>query len=303
MSWVFILVIVGAGLVAMAVVMWRPRGEAAALSRALDAVTEASPRDISAAAAFAVRGRASAAPAGGEAAVGEALADPAVELGVESGAEFGRRPLVDPINGREVAWWDLRLTGGDGTETHVVYAEGSGPSFIVAGEGDGEDGEGGVRVSLDAVQLRAGANVHVEHGTPTPEIERYLQSLSPERFAAGAPEGSAHRRRVGTFSLQARHRYVPAGAELSVIGHFQAIQAIQATQATRAGGEAAKNGADLEVASRGDLPAIVTEEPLATVVEKQRAILRRHETQTGRVLFVGVALLVVAVIKALDQLG
>ncbi|MBW2461668.1 MAG: hypothetical protein JRH11_08475 [Deltaproteobacteria bacterium] len=288
MVWVFIPLIVGAGLVAMAVRMWPARATVAEVARALEAVREGTAADASRTPTAAVRGRATA---------------PRLLAASPDGLDApGEGPLVDPVNGRAVAWWDLRVTTRDGNEARTLYAESSGDSFVVTDE------TGSVRVAPGQVDLRPGPHVADLYCTLSAEVEGYLQALDPERRRAGTPADApgapgapgehGHRRRVGYYSVTARHRFVLADAELSVIGRFVA----QDDSGDESGDE---RGDDVQFAvEAGDeLPAIVTEQPLSAVVEAQLAVLGRHDKNSGRLLFGGLALLVVAVIKLLDHLS
>jgi len=274
---VFIPLIVGAGLVAMAVRMWPARATVAKVARALEAVPEGTAADASRTPTAVVRGRATA---------------PGLPDGSPDGLDApGAGPLLDPVNGQAVAWWDLRVTTREGNEARTLYAESSGDSFLVTDE------TGSIRVPLARVDLRPGPQVADLDGTPSAEVERYLQALDPEHRRAGTPADASgahgqnhHRSRVGYYSVTARHRFVLADAELSVIGRFVS-------------GDAAGGGPELSVEAGDELPAIVTEEPLSTVVEAQSAVLGRHDKNSGRLLFGGLALLVVAAIKLLDHLS
>ncbi len=275
MVWVFIPLIVGAGLVAMAVRMWPARAATAQVARALEAVPDGTAADASRTPTAAVRGRAS----------GPRLPDGSPD-GLDA-PDAG--PLLDPVNGQAVAWWDLRVTTRDGNAARTLYAESSGDSLLVTDE------TGSVRVPLARVDLRPGPHVADLDGTPSAEVERYLQTLDPEHRRAGTPADASgahgahgHRSRVGYYSVTARHRFVLANAELSVIGRF-----------VSGDGE----GPELTVEAGDELPAIVTEEPLSAVVEAQLVVLGRHDKNSGRLLFGGLALLVLAVIKLLDHLS
>jgi len=234
------LLMIGLGLLVAAALMWRARRSAALAARALDAVRLVKASEASRGNLCAVWGRAL----------------------VES-------EVPDPITGRAMAWWDLRVARTTPEGSKTVHAASSGSSFLVA------DDSGAVRVPADSVDLQL-SDVFVDYdGVPGPHVQRYLDTLALEAEA---------------YAVTARHRFVPLDTELLVVGRF----AYEGGQGNGFG------GGDAPTVVGGDgLSPLVTTTGLDALKHRKDEDARHQAALAGRVAVIGAAFLLMAAAAAL----